>query len=184
MPVRMPHASITPLGMLKWRGDASGGEIERACGGVLILEDVAEMNGPVLQGLREPLRDAQLTQANAQGTERHNVDILVIATMTWCPCGQCGPGLDTQRCSDEGRRRYAARVGRTIGESLDIVAITGTRQHDGGAMRWPETARRQAKVRRIAKTIAALEGRRALRAHHLGEAGVLSHPVLEAGVGG
>ena len=62
MPVRMPHASVTPLGMLKWKGDATGGEIERACGGVLILEDVAEMNGPVLKGLREPLRDRQLTQ--------------------------------------------------------------------------------------------------------------------------
>ena len=99
-PFRAPHHTVSDLGFC--------GEIERAAGGLLFLDEAPEFR----RGLVERIPAALEADPS----------LVVIASANPCPCGYLGHPSHTCTCSDEAVARYAARVARVV-ESLPGVVV-------------------------------------------------------------
>lgn len=121
-PYRAPHHTATRAAIL---GGGSGiirpGEAVLAHRGVLFLDDAPEFTRDVLQALRQPLQDGEVTVARGGMTARFPARFILVAGMAPCPCG-AGPGC---ACSVLQARRYRARLAGELGSHIGISLHPG-----------------------------------------------------------
>ena len=91
-PVVQPHHSTTALAMTGGGATLWTGEIARAHGGVLILDEMLEFNPQVQEALREPVETGVLTIARSGRVRKHPAQILLLGTTNLCKCGLFVPG--------------------------------------------------------------------------------------------
>ena len=129
-PLRAPHHTCSPMSMMGTIRDGKlvKGEVALADEGVLVLDELPEFSGSVLDALREPIRTGRVTLARSDRVETVDARALVVAIMNVCPCGRCTD--KERRCSDEQMGRWRARIARTIGPCFDLVARTGPCRDD------------------------------------------------------
>jgi len=118
-PFRAPHHSITAAGML---GSARlrPGEASLAHHGVLFLDELPEFQRSVLELLRGPLEDRQVTLARAMGCAVFPAAFSLVAAANPCPCGYLGHPRRSCGCSEGQVRRY---LGRMSGPMLDRIDL-------------------------------------------------------------
>jgi magnesium chelatase family protein len=113
-PFRAPHHTVSRTGLLGGRiggrGPVRPGEVTRADGGALFLDDAPELLRPALEGLREPLAEGLVTIGSSTRTERLPARFLLIACMNPCPCGYRGHPRRACCCSEALAARYAGRL--------------------------------------------------------------------------
>jgi magnesium chelatase family protein len=118
-PFRAPHHSITAAGLLGGAGGASLGEAVRAHRGVLFLDELSEFTRPVLEALRQPLEDGEVTISRAGSTSRYATRFMLVAASNPCPCGYASePGRC--RCTPGEIARYARRLSGPLLERIDV----------------------------------------------------------------
>ncbi|MBT3340488.1 MAG: YifB family Mg chelatase-like AAA ATPase [Planctomycetes bacterium] len=115
-PFRAPHATSSAQSVLGGGRPLRPGEISRAHGGVLFLDELPEFGRPVLESLRQPLEERFISIQRAQEEARFPADALLLATRNPCPCGFHTHPRVPCRCSDTKLRAY---WGRTSGPLLD-----------------------------------------------------------------
>jgi len=119
-PFRSPHHSASPVSLVG--GGAASmrpGEISLAHRGVLFLDELGEFSPSALDGLRQPLEESEVRVTRAHSTARYPADVLLVASMNPCPCGESGaPGAC--RCSDVARSRYHRRVSGPLLDRFDL----------------------------------------------------------------
>ena len=119
-PFRAPHHSASPVSLVG--GGASSmrpGELSLAHKGVLFLDELGEFSPSALDGLRQPLEEREVRVTRAHSTARYPADVLLVASMNPCPCGESGaPG--SCRCSDVARSRYHRRVSGPLLDRFDL----------------------------------------------------------------
>lgn len=95
------------------------GEVSLAHRGVLFLDELGEFQAAVIDSLRQPLEEGVIRVSRATGTVTFPAQILLVAAMNPCPCGQgMSPGACT--CSDASRARYHRRVSGPILDRFDL----------------------------------------------------------------
>ena len=173
-PFRSPHHTISYAAMVGGGPRLTPGEVTRADGGVLFLDELPEFGRDVLEALREPLEDGRVTIARAGRAATFPARFQLVAAMNPCPCG--GSGLDGRGCSCKTGvpERYAARVSGPLRDRIDLWvgvprvepgAVIGVAEPEGSGV----VAARIATVREMqkARNRGPLNGRltgRALRA--------------------
>lgn len=119
-PFRAPHHSASPVSLVG--GGAASmrpGELSLAHRGVLFLDELGEFAPAALDGLRQPLEEREVRVTRAHSTARYPADVLLVASMNPCPCGESGaPG--SCRCSDSARSRYHRRVSGPLLDRFDL----------------------------------------------------------------
>ena len=119
-PFRAPHHSASPVSLVG--GGAAlmrPGELSLAHRGVLFLDELGEFAPAALDGLRQPLEEHEVRVTRAHATARYPADVLLVASMNPCPCGEPGaPGAC--RCSDSARSRYHRRVSGPLLDRFDL----------------------------------------------------------------
>jgi len=85
-PFRAPHHAITLAALLGGQRFARPGEISLAHNGVLFLDELLEFRREVLEVLRQPLEDRQVTLSRAQGAWVYPADVILVAAMNPCRC--------------------------------------------------------------------------------------------------
>jgi len=119
-PFRAPHHSASPVSLVG--GGAASmrpGELSLAHRGVLFLDELGEFSPSALDGLRQPLEEREVRVSRAHSTARYPADVLLVASMNPCPCGESGaPGAC--RCSDTARARYHRRVSGPLLDRFDL----------------------------------------------------------------
>lgn len=118
-PFRAPHHSISMAGMI---GNAAlqPGEVSLAHHGVLFLDEVPEFRRSVLEVLRGPLEDRQVTLSRARGTVRFPASIALVAAANPCPCGFAGHPDRPCKCVPGQLERYRARLSGPLLDRIDL----------------------------------------------------------------
>ena len=226
-PFRAPHHTVSPMGMAGGGTNPRPGEISLAHHGVLFLDELPEFSKEVLEVLRQPLEDGQVTISRAAGSASYPSRFMLVCAMNPCKCGWYGHPSGRCKCSENEVTRYLSRLSgplldridlfvevsalefdelaeRSKAESSDSVrarvnaaraiqnnrtgslsnAYLGQKELDaccaldeacqsvmkGAFDRLGLTARGYDRIRRVARTIADLDGSADIQVHHLAEA--------------
>ena len=97
-PFRAPHHKATPSAVIGGGIKLLPGEISLAHHGVLFLDELPEFSGAVLESLRQPLEERQITLSNANLRATYPADFILIAAMNPCPCGNHGSNKLNCKC--------------------------------------------------------------------------------------
>jgi len=121
-PFRSPHHTASAEGVLGGGRIPRPGEISLAHFGVLFLDEAPEFRINVLQALREPLEDREISIVRAEGPVRLPAEFQLLLTANSCRCGRLGlHGTEnTCLCSPQEINRYWRKFG---GALLDRVEI-------------------------------------------------------------
>lgn len=226
-PFRSPHHTVTAAGLAGGGRIPRPGEISLAHGGVLFLDELPEFRGDVLETLRQPMEDHDLTLVRAGVSYQFPADFMLVAAMNPCKCGYY-PDRNLCHCTEREVRSYLGRISRPLLDRMDIctevnkvlyqdlsgggesskvirqrvenVAAMQKERYEGTDIRWnaripaakleeycplEESAERLLariyekmalstrglhSIRRIARTIADMEGEELIRQRHISEA--------------
>jgi magnesium chelatase family protein len=125
-PFRAPHTSASAQALLGGGTPLRPGELARAHGGVLFLDELPEFARPALEGLRQPLEEKELRLQRAREWASFPAEVLLVATSNPCACGYLGHPRIPCRCTDTALRRYRGRVSGPLQDRFDLFVEVGT----------------------------------------------------------
>jgi len=167
-PFRSPHHSVSDSGMIGGGSIPRPGEASLAHNGVLFLDELPEFRRDVLEALRQPLEDGQVTIGRAKSTFTFPARFMLVCAMNPCPCGFYGDTRHACTCSFPRIRRYRSKISGPLLDRIDIhVEIPSLRYDDLSSRRPGEGS--AAVSERVARA-------RAVQVERFGSAG-LRHPV-------
>ncbi|MCC6223379.1 MAG: YifB family Mg chelatase-like AAA ATPase [Thermoleophilia bacterium] len=141
-PFRAPHHSASTAGIVGGGTGPRPGEISLAHRGVLLLDELAEFQRPVLEALRQPLEDGVIAVARVLGRAVFPARFLLVATMNLCPCGGRGDPGAVCSCTPQRIAAYRARLSRALLDRFDLVLVVprARSRELGGAAGEPSAA--------------------------------------------
>ncbi len=120
-PFRAPHHSITRAGLV---GGGSHfirpGEISLASFGVLFLDELLEFPRTVLEVLRQPLENGEITLSRASHSITYPAEISLAAALNPCPCGHFGQSKSDCSCSPLAINKYQSRLSGPLIDRIDL----------------------------------------------------------------
>jgi len=119
-PFRAPHHTISFAGLVGGGRVPGPGEISLAHRGVLFLDELPEFGTRLLEMLRQPLEDKQLTIARSAGSLTFPSNFMLIGAMNPCPCGYYGDPVRECTCSNAMVSRYQKRISGPLLDRIDI----------------------------------------------------------------
>jgi len=119
-PFRAPHHTISSAALIGGGTIPQPGEVSLAHHGVLFLDELTEFRRDVLEGLRQPLEDRQVTVARARSALSFPAQFQLIAAANPCPCGYLGDDRRQCTCSPAAVHRYRSRLSGPLLDRLDL----------------------------------------------------------------
>lgn len=119
-PFRNPHHTITATSLVGGGRNPRPGEISLAHHGVLFLDELPEFPQPVLEMLREPLEDKELTISRVNATVTYPCHFILIASMNPCPCGYYGSKDRQCYCKPDQIKKYQSKISGPLLDRIDM----------------------------------------------------------------
>lgn len=119
-PYRSPHHSATPVALTGGGKNAKPGEISLAHNGVLFLDEMPEFSKSLLETLRQPLEDGNITVSRASLTVQYPANFMLIASMNPCPCGNFGSKTLECKCSPSQIDKYLKKLSGPLLDRIDL----------------------------------------------------------------
>lgn len=121
------------------------GQVTLAHHGVLFLDEFPEFRKSVLEALREPIEERQVTISRVHGTLTFPSSMILICAMNPCPCGWNGDRDHNCQCSTLEIRRYTRKISGPLLDRIDIhIRVPRVKYEDLSSKRKAEPS---AKVR-------------------------------------
>ncbi|GBF49067.1 magnesium chelatase, subunit ChlI [Leptospira ryugenii] len=108
-PFRSPHHSITEQALVGGGRPVQEGEISKANGGILFLDELTEFKSKVLDAIREPMEERKIEINRLESSRSLPANFLVMAACNPCPCGYF-QGRKRCSCSNRQIREYLRKI--------------------------------------------------------------------------
>lgn len=118
-PFRAPHHSASPTAIVGGGQNPKPGEISLAHNGVLLFDEFPEFNRSVIESLRQPIEDGEITVSRAKDTIRFPAHFLLVTTSNPCPCGFFGSEKECI-CSPAQIMNYQKKMSGPILDRIDL----------------------------------------------------------------
>ena len=119
-PFRSPHHTASEAALVGGGTIPRPGEVSLAHNGVLFLDELPEFPRHVLEALRQPLEDREVTVARVRGRIRLPARFQLVAAMNPCPCGGSGNARRGCACTPRRLQSYHARISGPMLDRIDL----------------------------------------------------------------
>ncbi|MDO8565055.1 MAG: YifB family Mg chelatase-like AAA ATPase [bacterium] len=119
-PFRSPHHTSSYVSLVGGGATPRPGEITLAHHGVLFMDEFPEFERRVLESLRQPLEDKVISVARAKGTAHFPANVMLVAAMNPCPCGNYGFRGKQCVCTPSSLQRYRRKMSGPIMDRIDL----------------------------------------------------------------
>ena len=119
-PFRSIHHTASSVSII-WGGtQAKPGEISLAHKGVLFLDEILEFQKTVLEVLRQPLEDGEITVTRVNASYNYPAKFSLIWAMNPCPCGYLTDPDKECICSNNQINNYRSRLSGPLLDRVDM----------------------------------------------------------------
>ncbi len=119
-PFRAPHHTVSAAALIGGGSEPQPGEISLAHNGVLFLDELTEFRRDVLESLRQPLENREVTVSRARSSLTFPARFQLVAAANPCPCGFLGDLQRACRCTPRQVERYRARLSGPLLDRIDL----------------------------------------------------------------
>jgi magnesium chelatase family protein len=119
-PFRAPHHTISDVALIGGGQFPRPGEVSLAHNGILFLDELPEFKRNVLEVLRQPLENAEVTVSRAAASVTYPAGFMLVAAMNPCPCGYIGDAKHQCTCTPGQIHRYRTKVSGPLLDRIDI----------------------------------------------------------------
>ena len=119
-PFRSPHHTISDVALVGGGAYPQPGEISLSHNGVLFLDELPEFKRTVLEVMRQPLEDREVTISRAKFTVTYPSSFMLVASMNPSPSGYFNDTEGHVTSSPTEMQRYLSKVSGPLLDRIDI----------------------------------------------------------------
>jgi magnesium chelatase family protein len=119
-PFRSPHHTISNVALVGGGSYPQPGEISLSQNGVLFLDELPEFKREVLEVMRQPLEDREVTISRAKFTVTYPCSFMLVASMNPSPSGYFNDPNAPMRSSATEMQRYLGKISGPLLDRIDI----------------------------------------------------------------